>query len=228
MTRDDWEQHWLEYGGTAEQNPAQSYRREMILSLLNLQGTGQGARIIPMSDSDHYRHFKVFLNPSLLERVDYDPLESFDPQLSIQENAWHSEAAGQSDFGFFMDGHYHSVIVLTREGCYLILTAPGGPMSAFDKHIGHRKHWRQQEIESLLRKASYTPEIVTGAGFPFFNLYRGLVILRGRRLISDVSSSANQNASLAARAGMAIFQRLLRRKTNSSRWGWQMVARARV
>jgi hypothetical protein len=36
------------------------------------------------------------------------------PELSIQENCWHSEGNGQSDFGFFLDGHYHSLIVLTR------------------------------------------------------------------------------------------------------------------
>lgn len=76
--------------------------------------SGQGARIIPMTDADHYRHFKTFLNPSIAERFDCDPLEAFDPELTIQENCWHSEAAGQEDFGFFMDGHYHSMIVLTR------------------------------------------------------------------------------------------------------------------
>lgn len=76
--------------------------------------SGQGARIIPMTDADHYRHFKTFLNPSISQRFDYDPLDAFDPQLTIQENCWHSEAAGQEDFGFFMDGHYHSIIVLTR------------------------------------------------------------------------------------------------------------------
>jgi hypothetical protein len=75
---------------------------------------GQGARIIPMKDADHFRHLKIFLNPSLSERFDYDPIEGFDPQLSIQENCWHSEGAGQADFGFFMDGRYHSIIVLSR------------------------------------------------------------------------------------------------------------------
>ena len=33
---------------------------------------GQGARIIPMKDADHFRHCKTFLNPSLAERFDYD------------------------------------------------------------------------------------------------------------------------------------------------------------
>ncbi len=73
-----------------------------------------GTRVVPMSGLDHFRHYKQFLNPSLNDRFEFDPAEGFDPQLSIQENCWHSEGNGQSDFGFFMDGHYHSVIVLTR------------------------------------------------------------------------------------------------------------------
>ncbi len=75
---------------------------------------GQGARIIPSKDADHYRHYMTFLNPSLADRFDYDPIEGFTPQLSIQENCWHSEGNGQADFGFFMDGRYHSIIVLSR------------------------------------------------------------------------------------------------------------------
>ena len=67
-----------------------------------------------MSDLDHFRHYKRFLNPSLNDRFDFDPADGFAPELSIQENCWHSEGNGQSDFGFFLDGHYHSLIVLTR------------------------------------------------------------------------------------------------------------------
>ncbi|MFZ0826818.1 MAG: hypothetical protein WAO02_05565 [Verrucomicrobiia bacterium] len=81
--------------------------------LLEIFGSG-GARILPMTDLDHFRHYKRFLNPSLNDRFDYDPADGFEPELSIQENCWHSEGNGQSDFGFFLDGHYHSLIVLTR------------------------------------------------------------------------------------------------------------------
>ena len=81
--------------------------------LLEIFGSS-GARILPMNDLDHFRHYKRFLNPSLNDRFDYDPAESFEPELSIQENCWHSEGSGQSDFGFFLDGNYHSIIVLTR------------------------------------------------------------------------------------------------------------------
>ena len=100
-------------------------------------------------------------------------------------------------------------------------------MSAFDKHIGHRKHWVRHDIDTLLREAGFTPERVSGVGFPFFNLYRCLVILRGKKLISDVSSGPDQT-SFAARTAMAVFSRLIRLNLNSSRWGWQMVAKVRA
>ena len=84
--------------------------------------SGQGTRIRPMTDADHYRHYEAFLNPSLAERFNYEPLDTFEPAVSIQENCWQSEANGQVDFGFWMDGHYHSIIVLTR---WPKLTFPG-------------------------------------------------------------------------------------------------------
>jgi hypothetical protein len=74
-----------------------------------------GSRIIPMDDADHYRHTSRFLNPSLAERFDFDPVETYVPELSIQENCWHSEASGLGEgSGFSMDGYYHSVLVLQR------------------------------------------------------------------------------------------------------------------
>ena len=73
-----------------------------------------GSRVLPMTDLDHFKHYKQFLNPSLADRFDFDAAQDFQPELSIQENCWHSEGAGQADFGFFMDGRYHSIIALSR------------------------------------------------------------------------------------------------------------------
>ncbi|GAA5143747.1 hypothetical protein GCM10023213_32370 [Prosthecobacter algae] len=76
--------------------------------------SGQGARLHAMSDEDHYRHYARFLNPSFADRFDFDPLSTFEPQLSIQENCWHSEGHASPDGGFWMDGHYHSILVMSR------------------------------------------------------------------------------------------------------------------
>ena len=113
-------------------------------------------------------------------------------------------------------------------GCKLVVTAPGGPMSAFDKHIGHRKHFRPSEIELLFRGAGYVPERVTGAGFPFFNLYRCIIVLRGQKLIEDVSAKQNPSTPQSARVAMAVFHQLFRLNLDSSPWGWQMVGKAQV
>ncbi|MEI6715758.1 MAG: TraC family protein [Verrucomicrobiota bacterium] len=85
-----------------------------IFELLTATFIGQGARVVPMTDEDHFRHYTAFLNPSLNERFNYDPVETFDPRRSIHENCWLSEGNGQEDFGFWMDGFYHTTIVLTR------------------------------------------------------------------------------------------------------------------
>src|SRR4026209_502985 len=45
-TRDNWDQHWQNYSDTAEQNPAQNYRHQLALFLLDARGDGAGMRII--------------------------------------------------------------------------------------------------------------------------------------------------------------------------------------
>ena len=91
--------------------------RQILTNILS------GARITPMNDAEHYRHCTTFLNPSLGSRFEYDTLETFDPQLSIQQNCWHSEAQGIADTsGFWMDGYYHSLLVVSR---WPKLTHPG-------------------------------------------------------------------------------------------------------
>jgi SAM-dependent methyltransferase len=110
-------------------------------------------------------------------------------------------------------------------GCRLVVTVPGSPMSAFDRHIGHRRHYRPPELRRMLETAGFVVERATGAGFPFFNLYRLAVILRGRRLIEDAERGA---AGGAVRLGMRVFESLFRLNLASSPWGWQTIALARI
>jgi len=87
--------------------------RQIEETLTSIFG-GQGGRIVPMTAADHYRHIRSFLNPSLFHRHDTNSDDDFEPSLSIQENCWHSEAVGQTDTGFWMDGYYHGLIVINR------------------------------------------------------------------------------------------------------------------
>ena len=98
-------------------------------------------------------------------------------------------------------------------------------MSAFDRHIGHRRHFTPKSMRALLERAGFVVERSVGAGFPFFNLYRVTVLLRGERLVDDVARGAGQ---WPARLVMRIFAVLFRLNLSSSPWGWQMLAAARV
>ena len=67
-------------------------------------------------------------------------------------------------------------------GCRLVVTVPGGPRSAFDRHIGHRRHYNRRDLRRLLEGVGLRVDGVIAAGFPFHTLYRLAVILRGERL----------------------------------------------
>jgi cyclopropane fatty-acyl-phospholipid synthase-like methyltransferase len=249
-SQDNWEQHWEQYHQSAEENPAQNYRRDVVFSVLGIQGRGRGARILDIGSGQgdmiaavHQQYPEAELLGVELSHsgvaisgqkvpvarfVQRDLLLAADPPKG--QKAWATHAICSE-----VIEHIDDPALLLRNArqymapdCRLALTAPGGPMSAFDKHIGHRKHWRPEEVKRVLREAGFESQSVHGVGFPFFNLYRCLVILRGRKLIQDVSASPSGTASPAARVAMAVFHRLIRPKLNSSRHGWQMVARARV
>ena len=110
-------------------------------------------------------------------------------------------------------------------GCRLVVTVPGGPITKYDTHIGHRRHFRPDELAAILHDSGFEVLRATGAGFPAFNLYRLLMLALGRRLI-EVAGSATPSAP--ARAIGGLFGALLRRNVSLSRRGWQIVAVARL
>jgi hypothetical protein len=109
-------------------------------------------------------------------------------------------------------------------GAHLIVTVPGGPMSAFDRHVGHRRHYTVERLAALLEATGFSVVECGGAGFPLFNLYRRIVIARGERLVADVN--ATSALPLPALAAMAVFDRLLAASPTRGRRGWQLYATA--
>jgi len=249
-TRDDWNQHWADYSDAAEENPAQAYRRRIVFSSLGLQGSGDGVRLLDIGSGQGDMAAAVRANlPSaeilglelscsgveisktkvpgarFVQRNLLEPATVPDEQRYWATHAVCSEVIEHVDDPVLL---LASAREYMQPGCVLVVTAPGGPMSAFDKQIGHRKHYRPDEIESLLRHAGYVPEHAAKAGFPFFNLYRCVVILRGKRLIEDLSAQRSPSGSRLAHVVMATFHILFQMNLQSSPWGWQMIARARL
>lgn len=248
-TQDDWDDHWSEFGGANERNPAQQYRRRLALFLLGRFeqperlldiGSGSGeflaaaqrrwpsTQLAGLELSAAGVAESVRKVPSARVRV-CDLLA--DPQPLPAEAGWATHAVCSEVLE-----HVDDPATLLRNargwlapGCRVVVTVPGGPMSAFDRHIGHRRHFSAADLAHVMRAAGLEVQLVAGAGFPFFNLYRALVIARGERLVTDAAVDAtNTPQGRLIIAAMAAFRPLLSLSLPRSPLGWQTVGVART
>ncbi len=247
--RDDWEGHWRDYTEAAEHNPAQRYRRRIVCKLLESYGCPAEARILDIGSGqgdlavDLRRQFprteiaglelsasgvriskekvptvRFFQRDLLKPAGDPGPLRGWAQYAVCSEVLEHLD-----DPGLLLDNASEYL----APGCTLVVTVPGGPKSRFDLYIGHRRHYTAAMLQELLEARGFSVELATTAGFPFFNLYRLVVILRGRRLIADVDSKSRGFAAWVARAVMALFRPLFALNLTGTQLGWQTVAVAR-
>ena len=250
--QDDWDQHWDSFGEAAEGNPANVYRRQLVVSLLgNLPvgatlldvGCGQGQFAIYLRET--YPHVAVWgVDYSLagIERGRAHAAARGADVRFVQRDLLQPTTldAGQPAAGYAVCSevleHVDDPVLLLRNarnllapGCRLVVTVPGGPRSAFDRHIGHRRHFKAAELGGALSDAGYRVEGVFRAGFPFFNLYKLAVIARGRRLITDVEDRApGAKASTAELLTTRFFDMGFKHNRDDFPLGWQMAAVAVV
>ncbi|MDP9114475.1 MAG: class I SAM-dependent methyltransferase [Acidobacteriota bacterium] len=245
---DDWDRHWRNYAEAAENNPAQRYRRELIFDLLRRSGCPGGARILDIGSGqgdlalalgEAFAQAEIagvelsaagvaeaaakipsarFLQRDLLDpEADPGALSSWAQFAVCAEVLEHLD-----DPALFLK---HAARYLAP-GCTLVVTVPGGPQSEFDRHIGHRQHFTPGMLRTLLEASGFAVQMATTAGFPFFNLYRMAVILRGKRLITDVRSGSTGASSGLARIVMSAFRPLFALNFVGSTLGWQTIATA--
>ena len=75
----------------------------------------------------------------------------------------------------------------------------------------------------MLKKSGFNVEKIQMAGFPFYNLYRLVVIMRGKKIISDVDiKNNNKFIKLISFFLMKIFDLLFKFNINYFPFGWQV------
>jgi SAM-dependent methyltransferase len=243
---DDWDRHWRAYAEAAANNPAQAYRRRLVLRRMASIGDGNPARVLDIGSGTgdlaaEIRHafpaaelLGLDVSSAAVEHaarkvptatfLQRDLLGGFETEPAYQAWATHavcSEVLEHLEDPAALLTNTHPYLA---RGCRLIVTVPGGPMSAFDRYIGHRRHFTANAIRALLEQAGFVVEWSTRAGFPFFNLYRLVVLLRGERLIDDAARGGGRGLS---RHMMRVFGVLFRLNLTRSPWGWQVLAAAR-
>ena len=240
---DDWDRHWTGMADAASRNPAQAMRRRIVCSVL---GAGIGARVLDVGcgQGDLVLELRRRHPHAELRGIDYSqrgvdiarakvPNARFEQRDLLAPGAPGPDMAGWATHAVCSEVLEHvdepeTLLVNARDylapGCRLVVTVPGGPISAFDRHIGHRRHYTPDSMRETLRAAGFEVGIAAGAGFPAFNLYRLAVIARGERMVADAGGVGAGRPSLLSRAAMAAFRPLLAVPLPFSRLGWQIVA----
>jgi SAM-dependent methyltransferase len=247
-SHDDWDAHWERYAGSASENPAQRMRHEIIARLLcedagkgTIQlfdlGSGQGdlvQKLEPLLPKAHFvgaelSESGVAISQGKVPAATFLVADIFQPPPALNEFAnWATHAVCSEVLEHVDDpvAFLKRARVYLAAGARLIVTVPGGPISAFDRHIGHRQHFDRRKIRSMLEQAGYSVEQTYLSGFPFFNLYRLLVVARGRRLVQDAQAGSMGAPSGMARFAMKVFRVLFHANLLDSPFGWQVVATA--
>lgn len=245
----DWDAHWREYDAAARRNPAQIYRHEAVLRLLAKLPTQPSPRLLDIGSGQGDFLVKA---AARFPGIQLGGLEMAESGVQISRQKVPGAKLAVADLfhpGPELDGFYgwatravccevlehvddpaaflRAARVYLAEDADLIVTVPGGPMSAFDRHIGHRQHFTRAKISKVLEEAGFTVSRVCLAGFPFFNLYRLTVIARGARLIEDVRESQGTSPSKLALTVMAAYRALFRLNFLDTPLGWQVIAVAR-
>jgi len=247
VTGDDWDRHWSDMHAAAEKNPAQLFRREILVDLLQRRLTTVGGPLRLLDIGCGTGDFALTYRAAFPEG-EYLGLDVSAVGIEVCRNkvpgfAFHRQdlvtphpvepahrgwatAAVCSEVLEHLDDpvrFLENVRPYLAPEAALLITVPGGPISEFDRHIGHRQHFTQEQLAQLVRQAGFQPLAIWGSGFPFYNLYRLTVILRGKKLVEDVSRPTQQ-IPLAAKVVMSIFGLLFKFNRRYSQAGWQRVA----
>jgi SAM-dependent methyltransferase len=249
---DDWDEHWDTFGEAAKGNPANDYRHRVVTRLLGELphdavlldiGCGQGQFALDYAaDQPQVRVRGVEYSAEGVRRARESARERgldvvFEERDLLQPVA-PPPAADLATYAVCSEVLEHvpdpvtlvaNARTLLAPGARVVVTVPGGPRSAFDRHIGHHRHFTGRALHDVLERGGLEVEGVYRTGFPFFNLYKLAVIARGERLVRDLQTrEATTGPSLLERAVTAAFRIGFRLNVLDFPLGWQLAAVAHV
>jgi len=240
---DDWDSHWQRYADVASLNPAQRFRHSTMIRLLAASRTMAHARLLDVGSGQgdflvqaaarwpecRLCGFEMSATGVAITRRKLPSSEAYSVDL------FHPGPEARPFLGWATHAVCSEVLEHVDEpakflaaaaqymapGGIMIVTVPGGPMSSFDRHIGHRQHFTPHLLKQVFSAAGFRSPQAWGAGFPFFNLYRMAVISRGDKL-ADEAVTMPWTGKLA----MGLFDLLFRIPVPRTPWGWQIVGMA--
>ena len=246
----DWDYHWDEIGEASERSPANDYRHALIFKLLGRPAAGSTVLDIGSGQGQFALRLQTMYPDAAVWGVDSSARGvARSRELAAQQDSGAkfrqvdllqptALAEGQPPATYAVCSevleHVADPVTLIRNarallapGCHLVVTTPGGPRSAWERHIGHFQHFTGRKLSQVLTDAGYEVQRVLRAGFPFFNLYQLAKVVRGKKLIADLEHRATGEVP-AESILKALFGFGLRHSLDNAPLGWQMIVVASV
>ena len=234
---------WSQYSVSNEINPAQRHRWRLIVQESQLKhshrspvvvdlGCGSGVLLsrIEAARSDA-RLVGLDIEPRALalarERV--TKADFLEADLETGECAALTNLAGRADVVLCSEvlehlAHPQSAVRLARrivgDRGRLVLTVPAGPVTPFDRFIGHSVHYTLERITGLLSESGFRVTRAYLWGFPFHTVFRMAI----GRCPGAVEHYRDDRISVLGRALSAFLYYLFFLNVRSSRLGRQIVA----
>lgn len=253
-----YDQMWKDYGHLDAVSPAAFHRRRVVVQLAKRYaahartildvGCGQGELLRELADAipGASVHGADLSEQSLVDSRKRNPsFELFELNLT-HERFEQQYAARLSAFEFLVCSEVlehvpdhelaaRRLLDLLSPSGVAIITVPGGKMSAFDKVIGHQRHYTPEMLESMLSRAGFEVLETLAWGFPFHSFYRTAVrIASGFTVPGEAKRAAASEAPKGAISNLlgsayTVFGKALKPLfyLNASRWGEQLIAVAR-
>jgi len=230
-------------------NPAVAYRRRLIHSMLALPPAGVPIRLLDIGCGEgSFAALLHTLRPDVaIAGVDSSvtgleiaarlvpdgrffraDLLKAEPSTSVHLEGWATHAVCSEVLEHVDDprAFLRQAARFLCDGAVLVVTVPSGPMSALDRHLGHRRHYTRRMLAGELRDTGFIVDRIWRAGFPFHNVYRLAVVMRGEAITNDARGRTTGRTGIMIQTAMRLFDRLFRLNLSSTPFGWQIVGRA--
>jgi 2-polyprenyl-3-methyl-5-hydroxy-6-metoxy-1,4-benzoquinol methylase len=247
---DNWDSHWGDFGVAITASPAQAMRHSLAIQLFAAEHLPTTGNVVDFGSghgdflSKFHQRFPamnllglelsetgVQISRHKLPSAHFVVANLLTPPPALEQYKEWADGASCLEVLEHVDDPVLFLKVAKnylKNAATLVITVPGGRMSALDRFIGHRRHFDKEAIRSVLQEAGFEVTKVMLAGFPFFNLYRLMIIGRGDKLATDLKKRQRSWLVKVLLTSIGkVAEVLFHFNLADSRFGWQVVAVAR-
>jgi len=244
---DDWEMHWENLHSVTNYEPARKWRRDSIINLLSLQGR---ERILDLGagKGDLIRDLKRISSGFIFGATEYSAaglrmIRSENGEL-ISEKVNLEVGIDSTQKDLLMSGGNWDIVVcsevlehlndtslalstireLSNPNTQIVITVPSGPIAAVDRAFGHRRHYTRLELREMLEMGGFEIQQLKCLGFPFFNLYRLGLLIRGKHILRSIQKISQAKPGIFSKMLLNFFSWLFRFNCRKGNFGWQLIA----